>query len=104
MTDLTALQEEVKSKLADIQDPQALEALRVSYLGRKGKVTNLFRELGSLSQAERPRFGQALNELKKFVETQIRQKGESFGVKVGQDDSSFDPTLPGVLPRLGRLH
>ena len=104
MTDLTALQEEVKSKLAEIQDPQALEAIRVSYLGRKGKVANLFRELGSLSDEERPRFGQALNELKEFIEAQIREKEKLLGAKRTPVDSSFDPTLPGLRPRIGGLH
>ncbi len=104
MTDLTALQEEVKSKLAEVHDSPALEAIRLSYLGRKGKVANLFRELGSVPHEERPRFGQALNELKEFVEAQIRQKEESLGTKTIQTDSSFDPTLPGVRSRIGGLH
>ncbi len=104
MTDLTALREEVKSKLAEVRDSQALEEIRVFYLGRKGKVANLFRELGSVPEAERPRFGQALNKLKEFVEAQIRQKEESFGTKTTRIDSVFDSTLPGVRPRIGGLH
>ena len=104
MTDLRAFQEEFKAQLAQVGDPQALEAIRISYLGRKGKITNLFRELGSLSQEERPRFGQALNEVKEFAEAEIRRKEESFGAQTVHIDSSFDPTLPGVRPRVGRLH
>src|SRR3989338_6613774 len=104
MTDLKAFQEEIASRLADTQDLEALEAFRIAYLGRKGKVTQLFRELGTLPQSERPGFGQALNQLKAFVESQIEAKQASLGKTSERSDSSFDPTLPGVRPRIGRLH
>ena len=104
MTDLAALQEEIISELAEVRDLKALEAIRVSYLGRKGKIANLFHELNTLSKEERPRFGQALNELKEFVETHLRQKQESLGTQSRPSDSSFDATLPGMAPQVGRLH
>lgn len=104
MADIDSLRSEFITKVAEVHDPESLETIRVLYLGRKGKVANLFRELGSVSQEERPRFGQALNELKEFIEGQIREKEKSLGAKTIQIDSSFDPTLPGVPPRLGRLH
>ncbi|MBI4372230.1 MAG: phenylalanine--tRNA ligase subunit alpha [Candidatus Omnitrophica bacterium] len=104
MTDLASLRNEFVSQLAEALSREALEKLRVSYLGRKGKVTNLFRELNSVSQADRPHFGQALNEFKEFVESQIRQKEDSLGAQVSRADSHFDPTLPGLRPRTGSLH
>ena len=63
MTDLKALQEEINSKLAEIKDPSLLESFRIQYLGRKGKLADLFREMGTLSSEEKPRFGQLLNQL-----------------------------------------
>ncbi len=104
MTDIDSLRSEFKSQLAEVRDPQALEAFRMFYLGRKGKVASLFRELGAISREERPRFGQALNELKEFVEAQIHEKEESLGTKITQVNSSVDSTLPGVRPRIGGLH
>lgn len=104
MTDLKSLQEEFKVQLAQADTSNKVVMVAAAYLGRKGKVTNLFRELGSIPEEERPRFGQALNELKEFVETEIRQKEKSFGVQTGQPDTNFDPTLPGVKPRVGGLH
>ena len=104
MDNLTTLQEEILSELAQVHDVKALEAVRVSYLGRKGKLAHLFDRMNSLPKEERPRFGQDLNRLKNFIETQIREKDEALGSKVAAGDSVFDPTLPGVAPRVGRLH
>ena len=104
MTDLTTLREEILSDLAEVKDLKSLESVRVSYLGRKGKVTNLFRELSSLPGDDRPRFGQQLNELKEFVEARIKEKQEWLGGESVRIDSAFDPTLPGIPLRVGRLH
>ncbi len=103
MTDLKALQDEISEKLAEIKDIQALEALRVVYLGRKGRVADLFREMASLSSEDRPRFGQGLNQLKEFAENAFKDKQNSLGSSKTLK-SAFDETLPGISPRLGRLH
>ena len=104
MTDLTLLQAEFQAQAAEVRDAAELESLRINYLGRKGKIAALFREMGSLSETDRPKFGQALNQLKELIEDQIRQKEQSLGLKTAQGDVSFDPTLPGISPRIGKLH
>lgn len=104
MADLTTLREEILSDLAEVKDLKSLESVRVSYLGRKGKVTHYFRELSTLPGDERPRFGQQLNELKEFVEARIQEKQRSLVGDTVRIDSAFDPTLPGVVPQVGRLH
>jgi len=101
VTDLTLLQAEFQAQAAEVRDAAELESLRINYLGRKGKI---FREMGSLSETDRPKFGQALNQLKELIEDQIRQKEQSLGLKTAQGDVSFDPTLPGISPRIGKLH
>ena len=103
MTDLKALQGEITEKLAEVKDVQALEELRIYYLGRKGKVAELFREMATLSLEDRRKFGQDLNQLKKFAEDSFGKKQSSFrSSKIST--SCFDETLPGVSPRFGRLH
>ena len=104
MTDLKALQEEMNSRLAEIKDAPTLESFRIEYLGRKGKLADLFSEMGSLSKEEKPRFGQALNQLKQAVESQIKEKESSLGAGKSSVDSSFDPTLPGAVRKIGSLH
>ena len=104
MTNLKALQVEINSKLAEIEDPSLLESFRIQYLGRKGKLAELFREMAGLRPEEKPRFGQALNQLKEFVESQIRQKEDELGGTKSASDPAFDPTLPGAVRKIGRLH
>ncbi len=103
MTDLKALQDEISAKLAEIKDAQALESLRIFYLGRKGRVADLFHEMATLPREERPRFGQELNRLKEFAETAFRKKQQSLTLFLAAK-SAFDETLPGITPRIGRLH
>lgn len=103
MTDLKHLQSEIAAKLAEIQDLQALESLRIFYLGRKGQLAELFREMAGCSKEDRPRFGQELNELKGYTENAFQAKQDSLsGSK--KTKSNLDETLPGVRFRLGRLH
>ncbi len=105
MTDLETLREEFRLNLEEAQDPKALEEIRVVWLGRNGKITNLFGEVSSRSAEERRTFGRALNELKTFAESALHEKIKEL--KFSQDASkqeAFDPTLPGISPRFGRLH
>jgi phenylalanyl-tRNA synthetase alpha chain len=104
MTDLKALQEEMDSRLSEIKDPSVLESFRIEYLGRKGKLADLFKEMASLSTDEKPRFGQALNQLKASIESQVREKQNALGGSKSESDPVFDPTLPGAVRKIGRLH
>ncbi len=55
----------------DITEITNVQDLKVKYLGKKGLVSGLMKQMGSLSQEERPTFGQAVNVLRKEVETAI---------------------------------
>ena len=83
-------------------DPAAVEKLRVAYAGRKsGLLQELTAALRELPNEDKRDYGQALNELKKFVEKELEQAKQS--VAVTADDSAshrVDVTLPGLaLPR-----
>ncbi len=88
-------------------DARAVDATRVRFLGRKGRLTELMKTLGSLPAAERPEAGRAVNALKRKVEGQIesaarqaRISGELRDLEQGHSDIS----LPPRRPRLGSLH
>ncbi len=104
MTDLEVLREELKVQLAQVNHVDGLEAARILYLGRKGKIAECFRLLGGMSPEERPVFGQKLNELKAFAETLFDQKTIELKQQTRGASDSFDVTLPGVRPELGHLH
>lgn len=104
MTDLETLREEFRSNLERAADLKSLEEIRVAWLGRKGRIANLFAEMAARSPEERRTFGQALNELKQFAESAFSEKLKALGQSKSAQDDSFDPTLPGISSRLGRLH
>ncbi|MDY6912111.1 MAG: phenylalanine--tRNA ligase subunit alpha [Chloroflexota bacterium] len=94
-------------ELEPLADLKELEAWRVSYLGRKGSLTQMLRRLPELSIEERKSAGAAANRLKTFLEESLTSKQASL--KKSEMDklleqSRIDVTLPGRPNRLGRLH
>ena len=91
--------------LESIADGEALEALRVEYLGRKGKLAGLMKEMAALSAEERKVIGAVANEVKGAIENAFANAGKRSG---GPDASSaewIDVTEPSVPPPArGHLH
>ncbi len=104
---LRELQGQALEKLDVIWDEQALEQWRVEYLGRKGAVSGVFEQLGSLPREQRASFGKAANELKLALESAfeaklgaIRQRALSESLEA----QPLDVTLPGRPRPRGRIH
>lgn len=103
--------EEIEKKaLAEIEEATAfkkLEALRIKYLGRKGRLTQLFAEIPELPRAEdKKKAGVLLNKVKTVIEDALSGKDEAFR-NVEQAElvaSLFDPTTPGEKTTIGTLH
>jgi phenylalanyl-tRNA synthetase alpha chain len=87
--------------LALARTSQELEDLRIKYLGRKGELTSILRQMAGLSADEKPRIGALSNKLKTFMEEAIASKIKgSDSIKV----QGIDITLPGRRPRQGTIH
>jgi phenylalanyl-tRNA synthetase alpha chain len=104
--ELQALKEKALQAVAHSPDLQALNDLKTRLLGRKGELTLLLRQTGSLPPEERPAFGQAVNALKQEVaaaldeaEQRLDQAAASLPTRGAEDI-----TLPGIQPRRGRVH
>jgi phenylalanyl-tRNA synthetase alpha chain len=85
----------------------ALEAVRVEFLGAKqGRLKAVQKGLGGVAAADRPAAGKRFNEVKNRIESAFQAAGErvAAGPQVTQAHPQFDPTLPGVPVRIGRLH
>ena len=85
----------------------ALDAVRVDYLGKKGQLTALLKQLGRLDPAERPAAGQAINAAKQSVSAAITERHEALAsaalaAKIASE--RVDVTLPGRSVRGGTLH
>jgi phenylalanyl-tRNA synthetase alpha chain len=83
---------------------EELEALRVQYLGRKGELAQLFKDLGRASEEERPALGKLLNDTKIQLENLLAEAQERAKAKRLDLRGSFDVTLPGLRPARGCLH
>ena len=91
----------------DCENAEQLEALRVKYLGKKGELTAILRQMGGLSADERPAMGQLANQLRSDIEAAIeKRKGELSSAMMEQKlkSEALDVTLPGEPVHLGHKH
>lgn len=106
-TDLIALKEEALHEAADAKDPEGLEAVRIRYLGRKGLLPEIMKNLKSVSPEDRPVMGKRANELKTELQDLIDTRMAGFGTSTSAStnrDEKPDYTLPGRWPSPGSLH
>jgi phenylalanyl-tRNA synthetase alpha chain len=86
------------------EDPTALDQARIRFLGRKGELAQLFKELGKVPEQERPEIGRLLNEAKDRLEEIFSEVSQRSRVLVSARQQSIDVSVPGRLPPAGRLH
>lgn len=104
---LHAMREEALQQLAQVSSQQQLSELRVSYLGKKGKLTEILRGMGALSAEERPLIGQVGNEVRAAIEAVIEQKQAAFVAEETANrlkEEKIDVTLPGKSLEQGAVH
>jgi phenylalanyl-tRNA synthetase alpha chain len=104
---LDGLEREAWGVLEAVADEQALAAWRMAYLGRKGRVTEAVKALGSLPREDRPAYGRRVNEIKQSLETACEAKREALQRQVRSRSllaDAVDVSLPGRPARPGRLH
>lgn len=101
------LKEKFVSDLEKIDNLADIENIRVSYLGKKGSVTDLLKGMKELSNDERKVFGQKVNELKGLVNQKITEKTQELKEKEIQKEielmPEFDLSMPPVMDR-GSYH
>jgi phenylalanyl-tRNA synthetase alpha chain len=102
--ELTRITREAEREAALAADSDALEQLRVRYLGRKGAVTMALRSVGALPPGERPAAGQLANEAKEAISGLLARRREELCAGAPETPETFDYTLPGRRPPLGRRH
>jgi phenylalanyl-tRNA synthetase alpha chain len=102
---VSAIGEQAERAFAEAGTVDALERERVRFLGRKGELTVLLRQIGALAPEERPRFGELVNELKARIEESYeRRKTSLSALTVEEDYVAGDATLPGRRGLRGGRH
>ena len=107
MQALEDLKAEAIAAIESAADSAALEKLRVEWLGKKGRVTDLLKSLGQLNADERPKVGAEINAVKQVLNEQISERKETLqqaAIAAQLSAEALDVTLPGRREDLGALH
>ncbi len=105
--DLDALKADLKKDFSEISSQEELNILKVKYLGKKGHISELSKNIKNLSKKDRPEFGKAIGELRKLCEENIfsaQEKIEAISIKESLEKDQIDITLPGSFKSQGKLH
>lgn len=104
---LQKIRQEAAQALSLAEDHKALESLRVKYLGKKGELTAILKQMGSLSAEERPKVGQLANEVRSDLESLIEKKAAELKAALLErrlEAETLDVTMPGKAAPVGHKH
>ena len=104
---LEAIRDSAVKELAQAKGQQVLETLRVKYLGKKGELTSILKQMGGLSAEERPVIGQLANQVRSLIEEELTKRASELKDQVVQarlEQEKLDVTLPGKHHELGAKH
>ena len=104
---LNEIQEAALRQIEEAKESEALQEIKVKYLGKKGELTTILKSMGSLSKEERPVMGKLVNYVKKVVEEKLEEaikkiKEEEKNKKLQSE--IIDITLPGKKNVIGKRH
>ena len=104
---LEAIRKSALESIAGTQAGADLEALRVKYLGKKGELTAVLKQMGSLSAELRPVMGQMANEVRAAVEKAMEEQTAILAEKALEAKlaaETLDVTIPGRPAEIGHKH
>jgi phenylalanyl-tRNA synthetase alpha chain len=105
--DLTTLQSRAIAEITAADSLEALDQLRVGYLGKKGQVSKILGGMGKLPPEERPRIGALANTVKTAVQSAIEDRKaalQTAQINAQLAAETLDVTMPGVYRPQGRVH
>ena len=104
---LEEIRKAAKEALDSFDSREQLEEARIKYLGKKGELTAILKQMGKLSAEERPVIGQLANEIRSDIEEKIAQKTAELKEKELErklKEETIDVTMPGKQPEIGHKH
>jgi phenylalanyl-tRNA synthetase alpha chain len=105
--DLAALEQRALDELNACADELGLQGWNGKYLGKTGELTLALKKIGELPAAERPTYGQKVNQVKQALTKASEQRQEAvrhLELNKSLTSEALDVTLPGRPMRRGRLH
>lgn len=104
---LEEIRARAKEALSEATDGKSVDEIRVRFLGKKGELTAILKQMGQLSADERPKMGQLANEIRADIESsvcesisQMKQKAQQLRLK----KETLDISISGKEPQIGSLH
>jgi len=94
------IRNEFMALVTDAKSEGELGELRISYLGRSGKLSKLIKNMKDAPKDQRSGLGQLINETKNAIETELSRQS----VKLNENREWFDETIPGEKPQIGHIH
>ena len=104
---LERIKQDALTALANAKETADLETLRVKYLGKKGELTAVLKQMGKLTAEERPVIGQLANEVREKLAAEIdsqKKKIEEIKLQARLEAEAVDVTIPGIEKRMGHKH
>ena len=104
---LERIKQDALAALANAKEAADLETLRVKYLGKKGELTAVLKQMGKLTAEERPVIGQLANEVREKLAAEIdsqKKKIEEIKLQARLEAEAVDVTIPGIEKRMGHKH
>ena len=104
---LRSIEAKAQEAISNVADLKALDDLRVRFLGKKGELTAILKQMGKLSAEERPAMGQLANQVRSTLEGLIADKTAALQAAAQNARlaaETLDITMPGTKPPVGRLH
>lgn len=104
---LISLKEEALAAVEQIESEQALADIRIRFLGKKGELTQVLRQMGQLPPEARPEIGQLVNDIRRELEFALDEKNtrlQEAALTEQLEREQVDVTLPGRAYSLGNPH
>ena len=105
--ELNQLVEAAEQAISEAADLKSLDDIRVTYLGKKGSITEQMKSLGKLPKEEKPAAGQAINVAKQAIQKSLEARKDTLNtaeLEAKLASETIDVTLPGRGQQAGGLH
>lgn len=99
--DILSIKNQALAQIMSAESASELEEIRIDYLGRNGKITNLIKNIKNLDASQKKQFGQTINEAKNSIESLIANQKNSLKETARE---WFDSTIPGNRPEIGHIN
>ncbi len=98
------LKNEAFAQITTAQTKEELENIRVAYLGKNGKITNLIKKIKNITPEKRNKYGRTINSTKQNIENLLFERKQQIIEELEKKEEWFDLTIPGIKPQIGSKH